>query len=109
MGVSDFFRNAEFAPLTRIQMCNAIERKGGDIPRVPLGWAKFFNAGTAEKYGQELVDLNAAIVDDFVSLRYTRPGNLKAPEGAPEAYRWAIEEGREDLSAKGFTSRLVSY
>ena len=40
------------APLTRTQMSNAIERCGGDMPRVPLGWVKFYNHGTIEKYGQ---------------------------------------------------------
>ena len=93
--------------LTREQMANAVGRRGGEIPRVPFGWAKFYNHGTIEKYGQELQELNASMVDDFVSLHYTAPGNTEAPEGTPEEYRWAIEEDRGDLSTQGFTSRLV--
>ncbi len=95
------------APLTRAQMTNAIERNGGDIPRTPLGWAKFFNGGTYQKYGQPLHDLNASVVDDYVSLHYTAPGNQEAPEGAPADYRWAVEDDRGELHAEGFTSRLV--
>lgn len=95
------------APLTRAQMTNAIERRGGDIPRTPLGWAKFFNGGTLQKYGERLHELNASVVDDYVSLHYTAPGDTKAPEGTPEDYRWAVEDDRGALHGHGFTSRLV--
>jgi uroporphyrinogen decarboxylase len=98
---------ATVAPLTREQMVNAIGRRGGDIPRVPFGWAKFYNHGTIEKYGERLRALNDSVVDDFVSLHYVAPGNTEAPEGTPEDYKWAIEEDRGDLGAQGFTSRLV--
>ena len=104
---SNLPKTNEFTPLSRQQMCNAIERKGGDIPRVPLGWAKFFNAGTVKKYGDPLKRLSDSIADDFVSLRFVRPGNTKAPENMPEDYHWAIETDRGDLSSQGFTSRLV--
>mgnify|MGYP005649106061 FL=1 len=83
---------ATVAPLTREQMVNAIGRRGGDIPRVPFGWAKFYNHGTIEKYGERLRALNDSVVDDFVSLHYVAPGNTEAPEGTPEDYKWAIED-----------------
>jgi len=88
-------------------MSSAIERRGVDIPRVPLGWAKFYNQGTRERYGDRLCELSDSVVDDFVSLHHISPGNTEAPEGAPPDYRWAIEEDRGDLTAEGFTSRLV--
>ncbi|MAF12562.1 hypothetical protein CMK11_19110 [Candidatus Poribacteria bacterium] len=94
-------------PLTRAQMTNAIERRGGDIPRTPLGWAKFYNGGTIDKYGARLHHLNESVVDDYVSLSYTSPGDLRAPAGAPADYRWSIEDDRGDLHGEGFTSRLV--
>ena len=93
--------------LTREQMFNAVGRLGGDIPRVPLGWAKFYNRETIAKYGQDLSDLSDTIVDDYISLRYLAPGNTEAPEGTRQDYRWAIEEGRGDLADQGYTSRLV--
>jgi uroporphyrinogen decarboxylase len=94
-------------PLTRQQMINAVGRLGGDIPRVPLGWAKFYNRETISKYGDSLQSLSDTVVDDFVSLRYVAPGNTGAPEGTPPEYRWAIEPDRGDLTEQGFTSRLV--
>ena len=36
-------------PLSADEMCRVVERKGGDIPRVPLFWHKFYNEGTIEK------------------------------------------------------------
>ncbi|MDP7248587.1 MAG: uroporphyrinogen decarboxylase family protein [Planctomycetota bacterium] len=94
-------------PLSLEQMCNAVERRGGDIPRVPLGWVKFFNHQTSEKYGQALRDLSDSIVDDVVNLRYIRPGHFQAPEGTSDDYIWAIEPDPGDLAERGFTSRLV--
>ena len=92
-------------PLTLGQMLNVIDRKGGDIPRVPLFWHKFWGMGTAEKYGQELTDFAATIVDDCVDLRYLPPGDFAAPEDAEPGYRWAIEEMPEDYAERGITSR----
>lgn len=94
-------------PLTLDQMRRVVERRGGDIPRVPLFWHKFYNQGTIEKYGPELQELSASVVDDCVSLHYTPPGNFAAPEGAPPGYKWAIEPDPGDLGARGVTSRLV--
>lgn len=94
-------------PLTRAQMTNVIERNGGDIPRTPLGWAKFYNGGTIDKYGSRLYRLNEAVVDDYVTLSYAAPGDLRAPAGTSYEYRWSIEDDRGDLNGEGFTSRLV--
>ena len=94
-------------PLTLDQMRRVVERRGGDIPRVPLFWHKFYNHGTIEKYGQALQELNASIVDDCISLQYTAPGNFAAPEGAPPGYKWAIEPDPGDLGTRGVTSRPV--
>ena len=94
-------------PLTLEQMRNVVERRGGDIPRVPLFWHKFYNKGTVERYGEALQGLNDSIVDDCISLNYTAPGNFQAPEGAPEHYHWAIEPDPGDMESKGFTSRAV--
>ena len=94
-------------PLSLEQMRNVVERRGGDIPRVPLFWHKFYNNGTIQKYGEDLQQLSNSIVDDCIDLRYTPPGNFQAPEGAPESYRWAIEPDPGDLQAKGITSRHV--
>ncbi len=92
-------------PLTLQQMTNVIDRKGGDIPRVPLFWHKFYNAGTAEKYGQELIDFGATIVDDCLDLRYVPPGDFEAFEGADPEYKWAVQEMPEDYAERGITSR----
>ena len=46
-------------PLTLEQMRNVVERRGGEIPRVPMFWHKFCNAGTIDKYAQALQDLFA--------------------------------------------------
>jgi len=86
---------------------NAIERRGGDIPRVPLLWHKFYNHGTIEKYGEALEALNRSVVDDCVDLHYVAPYNFKAPEGAPAGYKWAIEPKPNDWESRGITSRLV--
>ena len=94
-------------PLTLEQMWNVVERRGGDIPGVPLFWHKFYNAVTVEKYGDALERLNASIVDDCISLDYTIPGNFAAPEGTAEDYHWAIEPDPGDLETKGITSRNV--
>ncbi|MBT3377483.1 MAG: hypothetical protein HN742_03840 [Lentisphaerae bacterium] len=94
-------------PLTLDQMRRVVERRGGDIPGVPLFWHKFYNAGTAEKYGDDLRDVSQTVVDDCISLNYVAPGNFQAPEGAPPEYRWAIEDDPGDLAARGITSRLV--
>jgi len=93
--------------LTREQMRNVVERRGGSIPRVPLFWHKFYNQGTIEKYGDALQELSSSVVDDCVSLNYAAPGNFQAPECAPESYRWAIEPDPGDLQTKGVTSRHV--
>lgn len=95
------------APLTREQMVRVVERKGGDIPRVPLFWHKFYNGGTVEKYGKALQEVSDRVVDDCVDLWYVSPGNFVAPEGAPEGYRWAIEPDPGGLDAQGITSRHV--
>jgi len=94
-------------PLTLEQMRNVVERRGGDIPRVPLFWHKFYNSGTVEKYGEALKLVSDSVVDDCVSLNYRTPGNFRAPEGAPEDYRWAIEPDPGVLNVRGITSRLV--
>ncbi|MHC4981713.1 MAG: uroporphyrinogen decarboxylase family protein [Planctomycetota bacterium] len=95
------------APLTLEQMNNVVERRGGDIPRVPLFWHKFYNTGTVEKYGEALDALNRSIVDDCVNLHYVAPSNFEAPQGAPGDYKWAIEPRPDDWEARGITSRLV--
>ena len=94
-------------PLTREQMRNVVERRGGQIPRVPMFWHKFCNAGTIEKYGDALQDLFAGVVDDCISLYYSDPGNFEPPEGAPAEYKWAIEPDPGDLASQGITSRHV--
>ena len=94
-------------PLTLAEMTRVVERKGGEIPRVPLFWHKFYNGGTIEKYGEALSELNASVVDDCISLGYTAPGNFRAPEGAPGEYKWAIEPDPGDLDSRGITSRNV--
>ena len=94
-------------PLTLEQMRNVVERRGGDIPRVPLFWHKFYNNGTVEKYGEALERLGDSVVEDGVSLYYTAPGNFEAPQGAPADYHWAIEPDPGDLETKGITSRHV--
>ena len=94
-------------PLTFEQMRNAVERRGGNIPRVPLFWHKFYNAGTIEKYGRALEDLNASVVDDCIGLNYMSPGNFISPEGAEDDYKWAIEPDPGDLDTQGITSRHV--
>ena len=94
-------------PLTLDQMTRVVERRGGDIPRVPLFWHKFYNAGTVEKYGESLAELSASVVDDCISLHYTAPGNFEAPEGTDPSYRWALEPDPGDLGSKGITSRHV--
>ena len=78
-------------PLTLDQMTRVVERRGGEIPRVPLFWHKFYNQGTKDKYGDKLDEISNSIVDDCVSLNYMAPGNFAAPEGAAPDYRWAIE------------------
>jgi len=94
-------------PLTLDQMTRVVERAGGDIPRVPLFWHKFYNAGTAEKYGEALRQLDASVVDDCISLNYVAPGNFIPPQDAPPDYVWAIEPDPGDLAQKGITSRHV--
>lgn len=94
-------------PLTLEEMKRVVERRGGAIPRVPLFWHKFYNAGTVEKYGQALKDLSASVVDDCIDLWYVAPGNFTAPEGAPPEYKWAIEPDPGNLETKGITSRHV--
>ena len=94
-------------PLTLEQMRRVVERRGGDIPRVPLFWHKFYNGGTVRKYGPALDDLNASVVDDCISLGYVAPGNFAAPEGADPLYRWAIEPDPGGLDRQGITSRHV--
>ncbi len=92
-------------PLTLGQMRNVIDRRGGEIPRVPLFWHKFWGIGTAEKYGQRLVELADEIVDDCLSLHYVAPGDFVAPEGAAPGYHWAIEDLPADYATRGITSR----
>lgn len=94
-------------PLTLDQMRRVVERRGGDIPGVPLFWHKFYNGGTVEKYGDDLRAVSQAVVDDCISLNYMAPGNFEAPEGAPPEYCWAIEDDPGDLATRGITSRLV--
>ncbi|HUT25754.1 MAG TPA: uroporphyrinogen decarboxylase family protein [Sumerlaeia bacterium] len=94
-------------PLSLDQMRRVVQRRGGDIPRVPLFWHKFYNAGTVEKYGEALTVLNDSIVDDCISLWFRGPGNFQAPEGAPPEYKWAIEPDPGDLDTRGITSRPV--
>ena len=92
--------------LTAAQMSNAIERRGGDIPRVPFGWARWYNERTRARYGRQLEALDANVAEDFVVLQHVLPGDGVAPEGAPVDYRWSIEERRDDLSGEGWTSRI---
>jgi uroporphyrinogen decarboxylase len=94
-------------PLTRQQMTNVIERRGGDIPRVPLLWHKFYNGQTIKKYGEALEALNKSVVDDVVDLHYAAPYNFEAPQGTPAGYKWAIEPKPADWETRGFTSRRV--
>ena len=94
-------------PLTLDQMKRVVERRGGDIPRVPMFWHKFYNQGTIDKYGQALRDLSGSIVDDCISLYYLAPGDFEAPEGAPSDYKWAIEPKPPDYDRRGYTSRQV--
>ena len=94
-------------PLTLEQMNRAIERRGGDIPRVPLFWHKFYNVGTVEKYGEALAALDGSVVDDCISLNYMAPGNFQPPEGASPDYIWAIEPDPGDLAVQGITSRHI--
>jgi uroporphyrinogen decarboxylase len=86
-------------------MINVVERKGGDIPRVPLFWHKFYNGGTIEKYGQALTDLGDTVVDDVVELNYISPGGFEGPEGVDPDYKWAVEPDPGDLESQGITSR----
>lgn len=94
-------------PLTYEQMVRVVERRGGDIPRVPLFWHKVYNHATVERHGADLAALDPTIVDDCISLAYVAPGNFAAPEGADEGYVWAIEPDPGDLAAQGVTSRHV--
>jgi len=94
-------------PLTLEQMKNVVERRGGDIPRVPFFWHKFYNSGTAEKYGYKLRAINDSVVDDCISLNYIAPGNFTSPDDTSPEYKWAIEADPGDLNTKGITSRLV--
>jgi len=84
-----------------------VARRGGDIPRVPLFWHKFYNGGTIEKYGDDLRAINDSVVDDCISLNYLAPGDFQAPQGAPQEYKWAIEPDPGDLDTRGITSRQV--
>ena len=94
-------------PLTHDQMVRVVERRGGDIPRVPLFWHKFYNHGTVERYGPALTELDASIVDDCISLAYVAPGDFVAPDGAAGDYVWAIEPDPGNLPEQGITSRHV--
>lgn len=94
-------------PLTLDEMRCAVERRGGPVPRVPLFWHKFYNAGTIEKYGEALRTLNDSVVDDCVDLFYLPPGNFEAPKSTAEDYKWAIEPDPGDLATQGITSRHV--
>jgi uroporphyrinogen decarboxylase len=95
------------SPLTLEQMSNVVARRGGDIPRVPLFWHKFYNQGTIEKYGAPLSALSDSVVEDCLILNYVGPGNFTAPEGADPDYKWAIEQDPGDLDQHGITSRYV--
>ncbi len=95
-------------PLTLEQMKRVVERKGGDIPRIPFFWHKSYNGGTIEKHGRALSDLNDSIVEDCIPLYYNAPGDHQAPEGSPPEYKWAIEpDPGEDPGPRGITDRRV--
>jgi hypothetical protein len=94
-------------PLSIEQMRNVVERRGGDISRVPFFWHKSCNTGTMERHGERLEKLNEAVVDDVLPLYWTPPGDFEAPEEFPPDYKWAIEDAPPDATEKGITSRRV--
>ena len=94
-------------PLTIEQMKNVVERRGGDIPRVPFFWHKTYNGGTIERHGEKLTELNESIVDDVVGVMWSPPGDFEAPEGFPPDYKWAIEDEPPNPEERGITSRRV--
>jgi len=84
-----------------------VERRGGDIPRIPFFWHKSFNTGTEEKYSERLQELCASVVDDILTVYWTPPGDFEAPAEFPPDYKWAIEPAPQQTEVRGVTDRRV--
>jgi uroporphyrinogen decarboxylase len=76
-------------PLTRDEVIQAIERKGGR--RVPLVFHKWWGNGLEEKYGTALNDMAENYPDDIFSVFFNCPGTTVSTNSNPD-YRWGFKE-----------------
>ena len=80
-------------PLTRQEVINAIERKGG--AKVPCVFHKWWGVGLEEKYGTKLIELAKQYPEDLFVEFYSDPGEHKSYTQNPE-YRWGYKESYND-------------
>lgn len=72
-------------PLTREEVINAIERRGG--AKIPLVFHKWWGQGLEDKYGDALPNMAARFPEDIFAVFHTSPGETVSPLPNP-AYRW---------------------
>ncbi|MFH0921143.1 MAG: uroporphyrinogen decarboxylase family protein [Fibrobacterota bacterium] len=76
-------------PLTRQEVINAIERKGGT--QTPLVMHKWWGQGLSEKYGVALESMAAKYPDDIFNAWHIAPGDTESPNKNP-SYRWGYKK-----------------
>jgi len=75
-------------PLTRSEVVNCIERKGGN--GIPLVFHKWWGEGLVEKYGGRLFKMAEKYPDDILVLPYMAPGTTDSWTENP-SYRWGYK------------------
>ena len=74
--------------LTREEVIQAIERKGGS--KIPLVLHKWWGQGLYKKYGKALDEMAADYPDDIFTAWHVTPGEQKSNTANPE-YRWGYK------------------
>lgn len=82
-------------PLSKQEVINAIERKGGD--KIPLVFHKWWGTGLEEKYGDKLNELASKYPDDIFSIFYNAPGETISTTDTP-SFRWGYKDDYTGVS-----------
>ena len=80
-------------PLTREDVINAIERKGGS--KIPLVMHKWWGSGLKDKYGSALDEMAKKYPDDIFTAWYNTPGSVTSSTNNP-SYRWGFNSDYND-------------
>lgn len=82
-------------PLSREEVINAIERKGGH--KIPLVFHKWWGTGLENKYGDGLNEIASKYPDDIYAVFYNCPGE---PVSTTEtlSYRWGYKDDYSSIT-----------